>query len=103
MWGTDGNERMNLWAIFSYGLLYMDTPVLADQQRLTYISSVQTVDAAKRTFLEWWIIGIDSKRDSVQSTQLDIDDDDIYICMYVCVCVCVLRNKTWKLVGIKTV
>ena len=31
--------------MFSYGLVHMDTPVLANQQKLTFISSVQTLDA----------------------------------------------------------
>ena len=30
--------------MFSYGLLRMDAPVLADQQGLSYMSSVQTLD-----------------------------------------------------------
>ena len=29
--------------MFSYGLQHMDTPVLANQQKLTFISSVQTL------------------------------------------------------------
>ena len=28
-----------------YGLLHMDTPVLAEQQKLTFTKSVQTLDA----------------------------------------------------------
>ena len=31
--------------MFSNGLLLMDTPVLAEQQKLTYISTVLTPDA----------------------------------------------------------
>ena len=30
--------------MFSNGLLYMDTPVLANQKRLTYISSLWTLE-----------------------------------------------------------
>ena len=37
---------------FFYGLLHMDTQVLADQQKLTLISSVRTLDAGKKTFWE---------------------------------------------------
>ena len=36
-------------AVFSYGLLHMDTLVLADQQKLTFISSVWTLDAVYGT------------------------------------------------------
>ena len=35
MLGIDGEVKIN-----SYGLLHMDTPVLADQQKLTIIGSV---------------------------------------------------------------
>ena len=45
MLGIAGEVTMNSKVIFSYGLLYMDTPVLADQQISTFISSVQTLDA----------------------------------------------------------
>ena len=31
--------------MFSYELLHMDTPVLVDQQKFTFINFVQTVDA----------------------------------------------------------
>ena len=31
--------------IFFFVLQHMDTPVLADQQKLTFINSVQTLDA----------------------------------------------------------
>ena len=42
---TAGEVRMNSSVTFFYGLLQMDTPVLANQQELTYISSVWTHDA----------------------------------------------------------
>ena len=31
--------------MFSYGLLHMDTPVLTNQQKFTFISSVQKLGA----------------------------------------------------------
>ena len=34
---------------FSYGILQMDMPMLADQQGLTYISSVWTLVAVENT------------------------------------------------------
>ena len=38
------------------GLLHIDTPILADHQKLTYINSVQTLDAVKRTGQVQWLI-----------------------------------------------
>ena len=60
----------------------MDTQVLADQQRLTYISSMLTRDTVQRTSQERWTIGKGGKSESgnsVPSTQLDDDDDDVHI------------------------
>ena len=37
MMDTTEKVRMSLWIAVSYGLLNMDTPVLADQQNLTII------------------------------------------------------------------
>ena len=48
--------------MFSYGLLYKDVLVLADQQGLTEISSVQTLDTVERTYQEQWMIGMSGKR-----------------------------------------
>ena len=45
--------RMNSYVTFSYGLPHMNTPVLADQQRLTYIRSEQKLGAVERTYQEW--------------------------------------------------
>ena len=45
----------------------MDTPVLVDQQKITFISSVWTLDAVKRTYQEQWPIEIDGKSDSRES------------------------------------
>ena len=42
MVGTARKIMVNIWMVFSYGLLHMDTPVLADQQELTYINCVDT-------------------------------------------------------------
>ena len=47
MQGIAGKAGANSLATFSFGLLHMDTPVLADQQRLIHISSVQTLDVAR--------------------------------------------------------
>ena len=37
MIGTAGDARMNSYATFSYGLLHMDIPVLADRQGFTLV------------------------------------------------------------------
>ena len=44
MWDTAGEARTNSQITFSYGSINMDVPVLADQQELTYSSSVLTQD-----------------------------------------------------------
>ena len=78
--------KKNSLAMFSHGFLHMDTPVLTKQQRLIYISSVQTLDAVKRTYQERWQIGMDVERvsrESVLSTQLD---DYYRICINNVVC-----------------
>ena len=43
--GTDGKAKVNSLTTFSYVLLHMDTPVLADQQNFTFISFVLAQDA----------------------------------------------------------
>ena len=73
--------------MFSYGLPHIKPPVLANQQKRTFISSVQTLDTVLRTY-QAWQNGIDDKgefRESVLSVLFE-DDDNIYL--YVCVCVC---------------
>ena len=57
---------------FSFGLPHMDTPVLANQQKLTINSSV-------RIYEERWPIGTDSRKDSAGTVlykRFDDDDDD---------------------------
>ena len=41
--------KTNTKGTFSYEILHIDGPVLADYQGLTYISSAQTLDAVYRT------------------------------------------------------
>ena len=50
--------------MFSYGLSYMDVPVWADQEVLTYISSVPTLDAVLKTCQEQQRIGTDGEKES---------------------------------------
>ena len=45
MLGTAAEVKTNSLVAFSDGLLHTDTPVLTDQQKLTYISFVQSLDA----------------------------------------------------------
>ena len=55
----------------------MDTPELANQQKLTYISSVRTLDVGLRNCQEPLLIGKDDKRElseTVISSRLDDDD-----------------------------
>ena len=42
---TSGEVKTNPNATSPCGLLHMDSPVLADQQKITYICSVRTLDA----------------------------------------------------------
>ena len=48
MLGTAGESKYKLIS----NALHMNTPALADQQRLTYIRPVSTLDAVKRTCQE---------------------------------------------------
>ena len=43
-------------------LLHIDTPMLADQENLTFISSARTLDRVLRTYRLIWPIGTDVKR-----------------------------------------
>ena len=48
--------------MFSYGLQYMDTPVCTDQQKLTFISSVQTLGAIWKNYHMQGLIETGGKR-----------------------------------------
>ena len=62
MLGTAGEIKMNSSLTFANGLEHINTPMLAGQQKLTIISSVQTLDIVKKTCQERWTKGIDIKR-----------------------------------------
>ena len=49
MLDTVGEVRTNSQVKFSYGLLYIDAPVLVYWQGLIHTSSAQTLDAVLRT------------------------------------------------------
>ena len=58
----------------------MDTPVLADQQKLTFISSVQTLNAVLQIYQEQWTIGMDFERgskESMLSAHFDVDEANL--------------------------
>ena len=63
--------------MFCNGPLHKDMPMLAVQQELIYIGSVQKQDVVWRTCQEHWMIGMDRERElrkSVLSAQLDDDE-----------------------------
>ena len=64
---------------FSYGLLHMDTPVLADLQNLTIISSDTGCHLEN---LPRVMTGLDGKKESKKSMLLahHNDDDDLHNC-----------------------
>ena len=64
MWETAGEVKITSNMTFIYGLLHMEIPVLADQQELIYISSVQIQNVVWKTCQEWWMIGTDGERES---------------------------------------
>ena len=49
MLGTDGEVRKNINDVINE-LLHIDTPLIADQQKVTFICSGQTLDAVQRTY-----------------------------------------------------
>ena len=55
--------------IFSGGLPLLDTPVLAEQQVLTFVSSTRTPDAVSMTKQERWRIGTDDNRERQRETE----------------------------------
>ena len=61
--GTAGKLRTNSW-------------VLADQHKLAYICSVQTLDAVRKTCQELWMIGNGAERETA-NTVLSGQVDDV--------------------------
>ena len=58
--------------------MYMDVPVLANQQELMYISSLRTQDLVVKTCRRRWTIGTDRGRESRKSKlAARLDDDDL--------------------------
>ena len=48
MLGSTGETGTTAWEKISYEPLHMDTLVLADQQKLTFMNSVKTLDSVTR-------------------------------------------------------
>ena len=70
--------------MLSFVFLHIDTPVLANHQKLTISSSGWTLDAVKTILKRWWPIGMAWKRVSRESMLIvclddDGDDDDTSI------------------------
>ena len=76
MLDTAGEVKTDSLATFSNGLLHIDTPILADKHELTFISFVQTLDAIKKTYKEWWPIGMNDERESRESMLLACIEDN---------------------------
>ena len=62
--------------MFFYRLLHVDTPVLAKQQKLTFL--VQTLYIIWKTYQKQWPIETDGERESTESVLLACFDDDDY-------------------------
>ena len=58
--GTARKTKMNSHVMFSHG--HISTPVLPNKQKFTFICSIQTINALKRTWQEQWLTGIDGER-----------------------------------------
>ena len=77
----------------------MDTPASADQQSLTYISFVRTLDAVKRNCQElkaFNICGDGESKESMLSAQLDVDDN-IYTVFNMYMLYALTLKLSWRL------
>ena len=81
MLGTAREVRTNPSTMF-YVRLHRDTPVLTEQQKLTSIYSVQTLNATLRTCQEQWLLRTNGQRESKESV-VSACFDYIYIYIYI--------------------
>ena len=65
-------------ALFLQGhrFLHTDTPMLADQQKCTFISNLRTLGVVKRTHLQWLPIGTDYREFTWESKLCTCLDDN---------------------------
>ena len=61
---------------FSNGLLHLNIAALTDQQKITFISSGQILDAVKKTYLGQWSIGTNGKKESNEFVPFVCLDDE---------------------------
>ena len=76
----DGQNMLNSKTKFLCGFPGVDTPVLANYLRFTFVSSGQALDADKMTYWEWWTQGTDYKSQASLCYQCDLV---IYIYIYI--------------------
>ena len=72
--GSTGELRTN-----SYRFLFKDIPVMVNQDKFTFISSMQILRAMLRTYRLRWPItryGESESNESMLATRFDDDDDD---------------------------
>ena len=57
MQSTASETKTKSWAMFSYGLQHLDTPMLANQQKITFINTVCHLENFQGTMADmdrWW-------------------------------------------------
>ena len=77
----DATGEVKTSALATFSISYMDSYTSTYQcwltsKKLTFISSVQTLDAIKKTYKEQWPIGTDHEREQKKSMQLLCPDDE---------------------------
>ena len=74
MQGSARDVRTNSKEIVINGPIHIDTSVMADDQLLTYISTLQTLGAVKRTSQERWSTGVNGKSQRTKNYQHELMD-----------------------------
>ena len=75
MLGTAEEVRTTSWAMFSYELLHMDTPVLVDQQK-TFIHQLSAETGCLLEYLTNAMANMDGCHESVKGIRVRLNDDD---------------------------
>ena len=76
MISTTGEVRVNTLATFSCELLHMDTPMLADLQKFTFITFVRTVDAVLEIYHERWPMATNDDKETNKYVFLTLLDEE---------------------------